>query len=318
MKKYFINALLLIFSLLVLAACGMNDNIQEPPDQEITIPNENTTLPQEPASDLRTPYVGAAHAVQAIVNILPLPQSDWSIEERWSVNSIEIGRNFGEFSQSHAPYTLMIVYDAAGGTRSLCGDQAIIDAIYTFEKNAEMLFDLIENLQAVTFALNAAIWSEDGTSPVYEVRWSKDRNGELSVTKPTPEGAHDWGEYSIIVRGAGLSPMYDFFTADGWLFPTHVPLYPVLTALGLSDISAGSQIAVLNYAGETVAALNIVNYLAFDDDGIIDMSAVGRYCVFMAQDFEIYAPLSLFRGMGISAYFSGGHVFIEDGGRHMR
>ena len=128
---------------------------------------------------------------------------------------------------------------------------------------------------------------------------------------PPTEEMTDWGEHAIIVNGVGLAPMDDFFTLDGELHPTHVPLFPVLTALGLSDISAGSQIAVQNHDGEFIAELNIVNYRAFDVE-IAYMSAVGIDDVFMAQNFGIYAPLSFFREMGFSVSFLDGRVFIED------
>jgi hypothetical protein len=115
---------------------------------------------------------------------------------------------------------------------------------------------------------------------------------------------------TIIVNGVGLAPMYYFFTLDGEGTPTHVSLYPVLTALGLTDISAGSQIAIRTLDGENLMELSIVNYLAFGYDGIIDLSNVGLSDVFMAQNHEIFAPLNLFRELGFIAYYSYGQVHI--------
>lgn len=137
-----------------------------------------------------------------------------------------------------------------------------------------------------------------------------DQQTTISTEEPPTEEVPALSEHSIIVNGVGLAPMYNFFILDGETVPSHVPLFPAITALGLSDISAGSQIAVQNNDGEFVAALNIVNYLAFDDGEIIDMSNVGLDDVFMAQNFGIYAPLSLFRELGFSAYFLDGHVYI--------
>ena len=119
----------------------------------------------------------------------------------------------------------------------------------------------------------------------------------------------DWGEHAVIVNGIGLAPMYNFFTLDGELLPTHVPLFPVLSALGLSDTTAGSQIDVQNHDGEFITELHIVNYR--DDGGIIDMYAVGIDDVFMAQNWGVYAPLSFFREMGFSVSFLDDRVFIE-------
>ena len=138
---------------------------------------------------------------------------------------------------------------------------------------------------------------------------------QVRQTAPADE-ISNLSEHSIIVNGVGLSPMYNHFTLDGETSPSHVPLFPLLYALGLSDISAGSQIAVQNQEGNFIAALNIVNYLAFNDD-VIDMSSVGLDDVFMAKNFGIYAPLSLFREMGFSAYVLGGHVFIYGGDSDM-
>ena len=120
-------------------------------------------------------------------------------------------------------------------------------------------------------------------------------------------------EHHIVVNGIGLPLMYNFFMLDGAEIPTHVPLYPVLTALGLSDVSAGSQIAVQNQVGDVAVALTIVNYFAFVE-GEIDMSAVGVDDVFMAQNFGIYAPLSFFRELGLNAYVMNGQVFIYSEG----
>ena len=133
---------------------------------------------------------------------------------------------------------------------------------------------------------------------------------ETDVTPMSTEEASDRSEYHIVVNGVGLPLIYEFFILDGETMPTHVPLHPVLTALGWSDISAGSQIAVQNEDDDIIAQLNIVNYLAFDE-GEIDMSAVGLSDVFMAQNFGIYAPLSFFLEMGFTAYYFNGQVFID-------
>ena len=137
-----------------------------------------------------------------------------------------------------------------------------------------------------------------------------------AIEIPTATGERaDRSEHHIVVNGVGLALMYDHFTLAGEAIPTHVPLFPVLTALGLSDISAGSQIAVLNQDGDVIAPLHIVNYLAFDEgeifgEGEIDMSGVGLDDVFMAQNFGIYAPLSFFREIGLATYFLNGQVII--------
>lgn len=193
MKKYLITALL-VFLPFILSACDENGNVQESNHQTIDS-DENDPVSQNTEnnlSDLRTPYVGAAHSVQAIVNELPLPTSDWNPDMPfWNVSSIEIGQNFGDFSESHAPYTLMILYDAIEGFFTTTTQQTLLDASHVFKENAEWLFELIENLQTVTFALNIPVWSEDGDFPIFEYRWSRSRSGEISITSPPIEEMPD-------------------------------------------------------------------------------------------------------------------------------
>ena len=158
-------------------------------------------------------------------------------------------------------------------------------------------------------ALNEMIPIND---EIYTMTLGDEERDTLEILPPILEESNR-SEHHIVVNGIGLPLMYNSFTLDGEEIPTHVPLYPVLTALGLSDVSAGSQIAVQNQVGDVAVALTIVNYLAFDE-GEIDMSAVGVDDVFMAQNFGIYAPLSFFRELGLNAYVMNGQVFIYSEG----
>jgi len=126
------------------------------------------------------------------------------------------------------------------------------------------------------------------------------------------QDAIDWGNYPIIINGVGFE--YDFYTAQGYDFPTHVP-FGVIWHLGLDEMSAGSQISIQRN-GVSVAALNVLNYLASGDDVV----AVGANDTFMAAErgFAVYVPISLFRELGFNAYFSGGHVFIYEGESDMQ
>ena len=116
----------------------------------------------------------------------------------------------------------------------------------------------------------------------------------------------DWSNYPIIINGIGITD--NFYMLED--FATHVPLGPVAYAIGLDVMQGGSQIAVLQ-DGETVAALDVVNYLTFGADRV----DVGPHDTFMADDdinFTIYVPISLFRDIGFGAYSTGGHVYIND------
>jgi len=153
MKRY--SKFLLIASsiaLLSLAACNSNNT-----------PTEN----QNPPEELTAPYVGEAHTTFAIVNALPLPVYNWSI------NSISIGEYHGVFANNYSPYTLTIYYDIY--------DPIIMDIPQSihdiFSENATALFDSIDNLQAITFFV-----SSQGSyhAPPQAFLWNITRYGEHS------------------------------------------------------------------------------------------------------------------------------------------
>ena len=84
------------------------------------------------------PHVGAAHETNRIVSAMPLPQSNIPLR------SIQIGADHGGFG--YGAYTLTVHYDFSGDTLDYIPGKA-------FEQIAASLFDLIENLEAVTFSL---------------------------------------------------------------------------------------------------------------------------------------------------------------------
>ena len=131
-------------------------------------------------------------------------------------------------------------------------------------------------------------------SPEYDTRY----------THEEPE-LPDWGNYPIIINGVGTA--YNFYVLEGEIFPTHVPLGPIAYALGLDVIGAGSQLLIQRDSEESIE-LSIVNYLAFGED----RDDVGPEDTFMAEDFNVYVPISVFRELGFGAYSSGGHVHIND------
>ena len=103
---------LLSISALAFTGCGAEEVINPAPE---SIPVTTSDSAAEPTPDdfshLRTPYVGAAHATHAIVNVLPVPSADWAL------TYIQIGENHGDFSVSLAPYTLTVFYEAAQNGR---------------------------------------------------------------------------------------------------------------------------------------------------------------------------------------------------------
>ncbi|MCL2575804.1 MAG: hypothetical protein FWE33_05160 [Defluviitaleaceae bacterium] len=136
--------------------------------------------------------------------------------------------------------------------------------------------------------------------------------GGTDNTEENQDGIY-WGNYPIIVNGVGVE--YDFYTADGYDFPTHVP-FVVTNYLDLMDIiSAGSQMLIIRN-DEISVEVNMLNYLAFGDDVV----AVSANDTFMdaEDDFAVYLPVLLFRQLGFNAYFSGGHIYIYDGESDMQ
>ena len=165
--KYLIIAVLA--SLLTLTACGAS----EAPTNNI---GEVELVDGDPFAHLRIPFVGAAHETQAVVNVLQLPG------ESWIVGSIQIGQDHGDFAESYSPYTLTIFYEPRSG--SIIEGSRELPTIPTvvFEENSTLLFEVIENLQAVTFSVrfNPAEGGEADNS-LFDYRWSRSRHGEYSL-----------------------------------------------------------------------------------------------------------------------------------------
>ena len=177
MKKYLKTMLAVgLASLLsIVAGCGTVDN-PTVNNVDISLDTE-TDLDINDKSDfahLTTPYVGEAHAVYNIVNALPLPDDDWT------VRSIQIGENHGDFAQSYSPYTLTVFYEPRQGA-VISGTNDDLDIpTDAFVANSNLLFDLIENLQAVTFSVRLNPAADDYVDH-FDYRWSRNRHGEYSL-----------------------------------------------------------------------------------------------------------------------------------------
>jgi len=155
MKKIMITVMML-FAFIALAACNGNEaeNSQNYNSTEIS----------------PIPHVGAAHETHEIVFALDLPNADWQ------VRSIQVGADHGGFG--YGEYTLTIFYEPHGDFEGEISQR--IPEIF-FESTADRLFDLIGNLQAVTFSVN----SERTASDViigYDYRFSITRSGARQFT----------------------------------------------------------------------------------------------------------------------------------------
>ena len=178
MKK-FLKLLIMagLTSLFVLTACGAGENPVQVAAPEV-IANRETILSDgtDDLSNLRIPYVGEAHATHRIVNALALPG------EKWLVGSIQIGADQGDFAERYSPYTLTIFYEPPQGSVIAGTRDSLEMPEDVFISNSDLLFELIENLQAVTFSvrLNHPEAGE-ADSGFFYYRWSRSRSGEYSI-----------------------------------------------------------------------------------------------------------------------------------------
>jgi hypothetical protein len=121
-------------------------------------------------------YVGAAHETHAIVLALDLPNANWQ------VRAIEIGADHGGFG--YGEYTLTVFYEPHSDVQG--GITERISEVF-FESTASRLFDLIGNLQAVTFSV-----SHERTASVeindYDYRFNITRGGVRRWGSYIPDG----------------------------------------------------------------------------------------------------------------------------------
>ena len=112
----------------------------------------------------------------------------------------------------------------------------------------------------------------------------------------------------VTVRGLGIV-VQSLYTVQGHDAPTHFAWHhEIIPLLGLTELSAGSQIAILDAYGESLASLDIVNYLVFGSD----RAPVGINDAFMAEEtFYIYLPLTLFEDMGFTVRIDEWVIFID-------
>jgi hypothetical protein len=144
--------LLAAFLVIAFASCQATPGLPE------DIPQTTTTL-----ADLRTPYVGSATAVYRIIQALPIPADGW-YQRFFSDNT---GSEF-------APYTLVVYYEPADTSIAIMEIHEL--PIEAFEKNAALLFSLIDNLKEVTFAVRQTPRLSNELDPsAYEHRWTASR-----------------------------------------------------------------------------------------------------------------------------------------------
>jgi len=127
--------------------------------------------------------------------------------------------------------------------------------------------------------------------------------------EPTPTET-DWSNYPIIVNGVGITD--NFATVgDDQIFPTHVPLEAVATALGAEafvTVDDAQQVTLDGHKGRIVFMVGD-DYVKLDGDQVVQLDAPTTNI-----NGTIYVPLTFWRdAFGVpTANFQGGHIIIND------
>jgi hypothetical protein len=137
------------------------------------------------------------------------------------------------------------------------------------------------------------------TPPVYEPS-EVGENGDTPVQAYTPD-------YYIVVNGVGLG--YEFYTPEGAAAPTHVPIMPVLNALGIDFTHNHVSPMVFSLSGD-FGSIDITDrsYTVLFNGEELDMS---DEAMMLGRNF--YAPIVFFSEiLELSTVeFSGGYVTIS-------
>ena len=305
MRKYLkplILAGVLSISALAFTGCGAEEVTTPAQETPPVIASDSATEPttDDGLSRLRTPYVGAAHATHAVVNALPMPSADWAFA------SIQIGENHGNFSESIAPYTLTVFYETAHDDfMTTSPQQHFPDLTPVLEENAATLFDLIENLQAVTFSFNFPIWiGSEEDERFAEYRWNISRNGEFSVFSVSPEfyePAIDLETTQILVNGTAINAPAPFINPEhGFIM---VPVAAIAEALGFVVSGEGADIV---FGGGYMFIVGVDSYSSSMRGEIIEIGAPPEL-----RNNVLFVPLHFFtESMGLPAFYDNGNIII--------
>jgi len=121
-------------------------------------------------------------------------------------------------------------------------------------------------------------------------------------------GEIDWSQFPIIINGE-IGVRADWHTAPGEDFPTHIPLMPVLDALGVS-----ASVEYSDPPSVTLEGLNgTINFTVGSNVFFVDGQPVEVWQPSVLIGADIYVPIPFFRvvyGMGSAAWMSG-HVHLD-------
>jgi len=142
-------------------------------------------------------------------------------------------------------------------------------------------------------------------------------NGYEIPLPPTEEDLDDfddtdWSVYPVIINGVGVPGASLEMVGEDEIFPTHVSLMAIERALDV-DVFWNMQTNEVSFPG-----LNgFISFVVGSADFTVAGETITLEQESLRIDDEIYLPIPFFRDVfgADSAYFSGGHVFIdfEDG-----
>jgi len=144
---------------------------------------------------------------------------------------------------------------------------------------------------------------------------SNDSNYERPVTLPDtidPEDEEDWyidwTNYDIIVNGVGVTNANHRIFDDGY-FPTHIPLMPVVVALGFDGVIYDGNPKAVSLEGINGA----ISFVVGSYDFTLNDEVITLFHPSVEYNGDIYVPIPFFRavfGAG-NAGWMGGYTYID-------
>ena len=119
-----------------------------------------------------------------------------------------------------------------------------------------------------------------------------------------PDDVHELTEVEIIVNGMPLTGV-SALTADGDIWPTHVPLPEVAYAMGVTVTGAGEEIALEGLYGP-------IWFIVGSNDFTVNDEVVTLAWPSIREGGTVYVPITFFREVfGAGAFVDGGTVVIN-------
>ena len=192
--------------------------------------------------------------------------------------------------------------------------------MFNFKKVSLLLLALLFALALVACTDNESADDPIEEPPAVEDPGYEDEDDDGYILPVPPVGDledidTDWSLYAVIVDGVGIPGASLETVGEDEIFPTHVSLMAVDSALGM-DVFWDMQTDEASLMGHN----GFVTFVVGSADFVVDGEPITLEHESLRIGDEIYVPIQFFRdvfGAG-NAYFSGGHVFIHTEGGDMQ